>query len=68
MVIAVTVVVVPVVVVVEVVDAAGGCEGEDLLMAVEGLHHEDRVFPEEATDLKLILAAGLGGIIYVQIR
>ncbi|MFG2919526.1 hypothetical protein ACGF0D_42495 [Kitasatospora sp. NPDC048298] len=68
MVIAVTVVVVTVVVVVVVVDAAGACEREDPLVAVEGLHHEDRVFPEEATDLKLVLAAGLGGIIYVQIR
>ncbi|MGW2373016.1 hypothetical protein [Kitasatospora sp. NPDC001683] len=67
MVIAVTVVV-AVVVVVVVVDAAGGREGEDSLVAVEGLHHEDRVFPEEATDLKLILVAGLGGIIHVHIR
>ncbi|MFH9353845.1 hypothetical protein [Kitasatospora sp. NPDC017646] len=68
MVIAVTVVVVAVVVVVVVVDAAGGCEGKDSLVAIEGLHHEDRVFPEEATDLKLILVAGLGGVIHVQIR
>ncbi|WP_158714182.1 hypothetical protein [Kitasatospora aureofaciens] len=68
MVIAVTVVVVAVVVVVEVVDAAGGCEGEGSLVTVEGLDHEDRVFPEEATDLELVLVAGLGGIIHVQIR
>ncbi|MFE5580598.1 hypothetical protein [Kitasatospora sp. NPDC056531] len=67
MVTAVTVVV-AVVVVVVVVDAVGGCEGEGSLVAAEGLHHEDRMLPEKATNLKLILVAGVGGIIHVQIR
>ncbi|MFI9366690.1 hypothetical protein ACIG5E_37435 [Kitasatospora sp. NPDC053057] len=67
MVTAVTVVVVVVLVVV-VVDAVGGWEGEDSLVAVEGLHQEDRVLPEKAVNLELILIAGLGGVINVQIR
>ncbi|MGW3040478.1 hypothetical protein ACWC9T_10605 [Kitasatospora sp. NPDC001159] len=57
-----------VVVVVPAVDAVGGGEGEDSLVAVEGLHHEDRVLPEKAMNLELVLVAGLGGIIHVHIR
>ncbi|MET8627198.1 hypothetical protein ABZW30_26135 [Kitasatospora sp. NPDC004669] len=64
----ITATVVTVAVVVEVVDAVGGREGEGSLVAVEGLRHEDRVLPEEASDLPLVLVGGLGGIIHVQIR
>ncbi|MBV6699433.1 hypothetical protein [Kitasatospora aureofaciens] len=60
--------VVTVVTVVSVVDAVGSWEGESPLVAVECLHHEERVLPEEVTNLPLILVAGLGGIIHVQIR
>jgi hypothetical protein len=48
--------------------AVGGREGKDSLVAVERLHHEERVHPEEVTNRKLILVGGLGRIIHVQIR
>ncbi|MGW2253371.1 hypothetical protein ACWCXH_24695 [Kitasatospora sp. NPDC001660] len=54
--------------VVSAVDAVGSRKRENSFVVVECLHHEDRVLPEKAMDLPLVLVAGLSGIINVQKR